>query len=401
MTPAGTLPPQEWMSDPRTHAVMAALATNGLPARFVGGCVRNAILGRTVSDIDIATTAEPAQVIASLERAGLKAVPTGVEHGTVTAVSGGKPYEITTLRKDFETTGRHARVSFTDDWVGDAERRDFTMNALYADPDGTLYDPVDGLADLQARRVRFVGEPARRITEDYLRILRFFRFHAHYGRPPVDAVALDACRAHAQGLRQLSAERVSQELLKLLGADDPAVVLRLMREAGVLDVVLPEATNVDRLQALTCIDDKDPIRRLAAVLDVTPHEAEELAGRLRLSVRDRDRLVRAAKKELTIDAGQRALRAHLYRLGLEPFVDQVYLRAAETGTSPAALLQSGKTWRVPEFPLRGDDVLALGVERGPAVGTLLRAVEDWWIGRDFVPGREELLGELRRAAKGS
>ncbi len=399
MTPAGTLPPQDWIRDPRTRAVMAALAARRLPARFVGGCVRNAILGRAVSDIDIATPAEPAEVIASLERAGLKAVPTGIEHGTVTAVSGGKPYEITTLRKDVETTGRHARVAFTDDWIGDAERRDFTMNALFADADGTLYDPVDGLADLQARRVRFVGEPARRITEDYLRILRFFRFYAHYGHPPADAAALEACRVHAQGLRRLSAERVSQELVKLLGADDPATVLRLMRETGVLDIVLPEAGNIECLAALTRIDDKEPIRRLAAVVDVTPTEAEALADRLRLSGRRRDRLVRAARHELAVDADQRAARAHLYRLGTETFVDQVYLRSAEAGASPAALLQAAQTWHPPEFPLVGDDVLALGVEKGPAVGRLLRAVEDWWIDRDFAPGRAELLGELRRAAK--
>lgn len=400
MTPAGTLPPQDWIRDPRTGAVLAALAAARLPARFVGGCVRNAILGRAVSDIDIATPAEPAAVIASLERAGLKAIPTGVEHGTVTAISGGKPYEITTLRQDVETLGRHARVAFTDDWIGDAERRDFTMNALYADADGTLYDPVGGLADLQVRRVRFVGDPARRITEDYLRILRFFRFYAHYGHPPADGAALDACRAHAPGLRRLSAERVSQELLKLLGADDPAPVLRLMRETGVLEVVLPEAVNVERLAALTRIDDKDPVRRLAAVVDVTPAEAEVLADRLRLSARSRDRLARAARHELAVDADPRTARARLYRLGTEVFVDQVYLRSAEARASPDALLQAAQTWRAPEFPLKGDDVLALGVEKGPAVGTLLRAVEDWWIGRDFAPGRAELLGELRRAAKG-
>lgn len=399
MKPAGALPLQQWMTDPRTRAVLAALTAAGAPARFVGGCVRNAILGRAVGDIDIATAVAPAQVMDLLGRAGLKAIPTGVDHGTVTAISGGRPYEITTLRKDVETTGRHARVAFTDDWAADAERRDFTMNALYADADGTLYDPTGGLADLQARRVRFVGEPARRIAEDYLRILRFFRIFAHYGQPPADGAALAACRAHAESLRTLSAERVSQELLKLLAADDPAAVLRLMGEAGVLDVVLPEATNIGRLQALTRIDDGDPVRRLAAVLAISPAQAPQLGERLRLSVRDRDRLQRAARAEFALDADGRAVRALLYRLGREAFVDQAYLRAAEGGASPQAWLHAAEEWRPPAFPLTGDDVLALGVQKGPAIGRLLRAVEDWWIRRDFAPGRDDLLAELRRAAE--
>lgn len=398
MTPTGKLPLQDWMTDPRTRAVMAALTAAGMPARFVGGCVRNAILARSVGDIDIATPAEPAQVMALLAGARIKAIPTGIDHGTVTAISDGKPFEITTLRKDVETMGRHARVAFTDDWVADAERRDFTMNALYADADGTLYDPTGGLADLQAGRVRFVGDPARRISEDYLRILRFFRIYAHYGTPPADVAALAACRAHAAGLRTLSAERIAQEFLKLLAAADPATVMRLMREVGVLDVVLPEATHVERLAALTGIDDGDPLRRLAAVLALPAEQVPAVAERLRLSLRDRDRLQRAAGSDVVIDVDRRTARALLYRLGPESFVDQAYLRAAERGQSPAALLQLARDWQPPAFSLRGDDVLALGVEKGPAIGRLLRAVEEWWLERDFAPGRDELLAELRRAA---
>ena len=406
MRPAGVLPLQPWMTAASTRSVMAALTAGGAAARFVGGCVRNSILGLGHTEIDIATAAPPSEVMELLRRAGIKAIPTGIEHGTVTAVADGRTFEITTLRKDVETMGRHARVAFTDDWVADAERRDFTMNALYCDADGALYDPTDGLGDLKAGRVRFVGDPARRIQEDYLRILRFFRFFAHYGRPPADVAALNACRAHVEDLRQLSAERIAQELRKLLAANDPTTVLRLMQEVGALAVVLPEAVALDRLQSLTRIDGVDPsnVRRLAAVSRATPADAAAMAERLKLSTRDRDRLVKAAAVVVAGPVDAATARRLVYQLGVESFVDQVYLRWAEAGpgdTRFRPLLDLARTWRAPEFALKGDDVLALGIDKGPEVGRLLRAVEEWWIAREFTPARDELLGQLRRLARGA
>src|SRR5215468_4177027 len=271
MQPSERLDPQPWMIAAETVAVMAALAAAGGEARFVGGCVRDALLGRKVSDIDIATHEPPERVMNLLSRAGIKAIPTGIKHGTVTAVVGVRHFEITTLRRDVETYGRHARVEYTDDWAADAARRDFTMNALFCSADGTIYDPFGGLADLRAQRVRFVGDPAERIREDVLRLLRFFRFHAHYGKPPPDPPALAACRDLAHLLPTLSGERVCAETLKLLSAPQPADVVDLMRESGVLAHFLPEATGIDRMRALVAaeavaprdlVPRPDPLRRL-------------------------------------------------------------------------------------------------------------------------------------------
>ncbi|MFQ5959208.1 MAG: CCA tRNA nucleotidyltransferase, partial [Alphaproteobacteria bacterium] len=248
--PAGTIEPQRWMTVRATRAVVDALRAQGAEVRFVGGCVRDAVAGRKVTDVDIATPDPPETVIRLLEAAGIRVVPTGIKHGTVTAVVARRPFEITTLRRDVETYGRHAKVAFTDDWTADAARRDFTINALFCAPDGTLYDPFGGLDDLRAGRVRFVGDAVQRIREDVLRLLRFFRFYAHYGRPPPDAEALAACRAMALALPSLSGERVCAELLRLLAADDPAAVLELMIEADVLEFVLPEVAGVGALAEL-------------------------------------------------------------------------------------------------------------------------------------------------------
>ncbi len=269
------LAPQPWMEAPATRAVIAALTARGAQVRFVGGCVRDALLGRPVTDVDIATPDEPGRVIELLETAGLKAVPTGVDHGTVTAVAFGRPFEITTLRHDVETYGRRARVAFTDDWTADAARRDFTFNAMSCSPEGRIHDPFGGIADLRARRVRFVGRAEDRIREDVLRLLRFFRFYAHYGAPPPDPEALSAARSLAPLLPTLSGERIAAETLKLLAAPDPAPVMGLMREQGVLAHVLPEAQRIDRLARLTAIETAlglplEPVRRLAAVLEGGP-----------------------------------------------------------------------------------------------------------------------------------
>jgi poly(A) polymerase len=271
MQPSDRLDPQPWMTAPETVAVMAALSAAGGEARFVGGCVRDALVGRKVRDVDIATHEPPERVLNLLARAGIKAIPTGIKHGTVTAVIGARHFEITTLRRDVETYGRHAKVEYTDDWQADAARRDFTMNALFCGADGSIYDPFGGAADLRAQRVRFVGDPEARIREDVLRLLRFFRFHAHYGKPPPDAAALAACRSLAHLLPTLSGERICAETLKLLSAPEPADVIDLMGEAGVLANFLPEATRNDQLRALVALESSaprdlmprtDPLRRL-------------------------------------------------------------------------------------------------------------------------------------------
>jgi poly(A) polymerase len=329
------LEPQPWMTQPETVAVMAALASAGGEARFVGGCVRDALLGRPVTDVDIATHEPPERVMNLLSRAGIKAVPTGIKHGTVTAVVGRKHFEITTLRRDVETYGRHARVEYTNDWAADAARRDFTMNALFCSIDGTVYDPFGGLADLQARRVRFVGDAEARIREDVLRLLRFFRFYAHYGAPPPDAEALAACRKLAPLLPTLSGERVCGETLKLLRAADPAGVIALMREEGVLLQILPEATNIARLRALVTVEGitprdlvtrADPIRRLAALLDGKEASALAVAQRLRFSNVEREHLLGLANgPTISPDLPLPVQHTLIYRLGPERFRDRALI----------------------------------------------------------------------------
>jgi poly(A) polymerase len=383
------------MTDAATRAVLEALGGAG---RFVGGCVRDALLGRAIGDIDIATPLLPEEVIRRLEAAGLKAVPTGIAHGTVTAVARSRPFEITTLRRDVETDGRHARVAFTDDWAADAARRDFTMNALFLDAEGHVFDPVAGLPDLRAGRVRFVGDPEQRIREDVLRLLRFYRFHAHYGRGAADAAARAACRRLAPLLPTLSGERVAAELLKLLAAPDPVPTLAMMVEDGVLAVVLPEARRLDRLAALIPLESApDPLRRLGALLD---SGAGAVAERLRLSNPQRDRLLALEAPPWPVDlAGdERAQRRALHHLGAELYRDLVLLRAAESGDAARAreLLALAAAWRPVAFPLKGRDVTALGVPAGPEVGRVLDALEAWWEAGDFRADRRACLAELRK-----
>jgi poly(A) polymerase len=407
MRPAGRIDTQPWMTAPETAAVMGALAAAGATARFVGGCVRDAVLGRKVKDVDIATDAEPDAVLAALRAKGVRAIPTGIAHGTVTAISGGRPFEITTLRHDVESFGRHARVAFTDDWEQDAARRDLTLNALYCDADGALFDPVGGLADLKAGHVRFVGAARERIAEDVLRLLRFFRFHAHYGKGTPDADALDACAEMAPRLATLSAERVWAEMKRLLTAPDPAAVLHIMAERGVLAHFAPEATRLDRLAALCRVEDAlgrdaDPVLRLAAVLDVDGRGAEAAGLRLRLSNADRGRLVRLAAPEAAVapDMDERARRVALYRLGADIFADLVLLGwAADAAAAWRPLLDAAAAWTYIALPVGGKDVVALGIERGPAIGNLLNRLEAWWIEEDFRPGREACLKTLKALAK--
>jgi poly(A) polymerase len=404
---SGRIDRQAWMEAAATQAVMRALMTEGAKARFVGGCVRNTLLGRKVDDIDIATETAPQETMRLLQAAGIKTVATGVEHGTVTAVAEGRPFEVTTLRRDAETFGRKARVEFTDDWLEDAKRRDFTFNALYCDADGALYDAFDGRADLKKGRVRFVGSAAQRIAEDYLRVFRFFRFLAWYGKPPLDEQAIDAITAAAPRLTDLSGERVQKEMLRLLAADDPVAAVELMHRLCVLDHWLPESSDAARLARLLKIESAgaiaaDPVRRLLALLD-DDIELDPVAARWKLSRVLQTRLAAGLAHEpklASLDA--KSMRALVYRIGNQAALDRVALHAVRSRIGPAhpaliAALQIARDWRAPKFPLSGADVLARGVQPGTDVGLLLAAVEEWWITGDFAADANACRAELKRA----
>ncbi len=414
MEPSGRLDPQPWMTAPETRAVIAALTADGAEVRFVGGCVRDAVIGRPVGDIDIATEDAPERVMTLLAKAGITVVPTGLQHGTVTAVAGKAHFEITTLRRDVETFGRRATVAFTNDWAGDAARRDLTINALSCAPDGRLFDPVGGLADLRARRVRFVGDAETRIREDVLRLLRFFRFYAYYGAPPPDPEALAAARRLAPLLPTLSGERVRNETLKLLVAPDPAAVLGLMRDQDVLGHFLPEGTNLARLAAMVTLEGAAPshlvagadaIRRLAALLAGGAPAAAAVARRLRLSNAERDRLSALCGGPFpTLDLDRAARRRLLYELGRARYRDAALVAWAGALAGAATTeRRDGEDWLEllavaavdpPVFPLRGRDALALGLPAGPQVGRLIDAVERWWIDGDFRADRAACLARL-------
>jgi poly(A) polymerase len=392
-----------WMTAPETRAVMAALGEGN--ARFVGGPVRNALLDKPVSDIDIATSLKPDEVVKYLEAAGLKAVPTGIEHGTITAVAKGKPFEITTLRRDVETDGRHAVVAFSDDWKEDAQRRDFTMNALYASADGEVFDSVGGIEDLNARRVRFVGDPVTRIREDYLRILRLFRFHAWYGESEIDSAALQAAAAEKAGLAGLSGERVQKEVLRLLGAEDPMQSLRAMAATGILGGVLPGALNLPRLERLVAIDtdsffEPDAVLRLAALLPADG--ARAIADKLKLSNAQRERIIdlTRAQEKIVSYLSIKEVRKLLYVLGAQRFKDRVFLKWAEDPKASnamqwRALLALADSWERPKFPLTGENVMAAGVRQGPLIGRILGEVEEWWIDSDFIDDEFSLAERLK------
>ena len=358
--------------------------------RYVGGAVRDDLLGLPVSDIDFATRLRPEEVIERLEAAHIKAVPTGIEHGTITAVADGQPAEVTTLRADVSTDGRRATVAFTDDWMADASRRDFTINALYADPeDGEVYDYFGGLEDLKARRVRFIGDPLVRIAEDHLRILRFFRFHARFGKGAPDAAAIEACTARANDLMALSRERIADELLKLLRLANPAATVALMIERGIFRPVLPEIDGAERLAKLVAAEaagefEPDPIRRLSALLPRDPETAEKIAARLKLSNKARKRIALAADGDLS--ANRQAL---AYWIGMEGAQDRLLL--AGRPEDAAALGE----WPVPRLPISGGRLIKRGVPQGPLVAKTLRAIERAWVAAGFPDGEafQALLAE--------
>lgn len=384
----------DWLTAPHTQGVLRMLARAGHQAWTVGGCVRNALLDRPVADIDIATDAHPEQVMRLARAAGLKPVPTGVDHGTVTVISGGQPYEVTTFRADIETDGRRAVVRYSDDIATDAARRDFTMNALYADAEGEISDPLgEGLDDLRAHRVRFIGDPAERIEEDALRILRFFRFSTWYGRGPLDAAGLAAVRAGRDRLARLSRERIGAEMARLLEAPDPSAVVAAMAEAEILDAVLPGA-HAGRLPALIAAEravDEPPawLRRLAALGDADWTDALRLS---RAQARHLSQLRRARADDLPDHEAA-------YRFGPRVASDAALLRAAAAGTSPPAgwreaIAQGAKA----AFPLGGAD-LGDVVPPGPRMGDLLQRLEAAWIDSRFSLPREALLARAAREAQ--
>jgi poly(A) polymerase len=388
--PALRIDPPAFLANPALVAVMAALPE----ARVVGGAVRDALAGRDGGEIDLATPRTPDQVTEALRASGIRAVPTGLSHGTVTAIAGGRGFEVTTLRRDLESDGRHAVVAFTDDWRADAARRDFTINAMSLTRSGDIFDYFGGISDLRAGILRFVGDPATRIAEDYLRILRYFRFLARYAGGPVDASALAAIRAGAPGLARLSAERVWSEFVRILAAPDPRAAISLMADLGVLAAVLPEGADPSRhARLIEANAPADPLLRLAALLT---GDAAGLATRLRLSAAERDRLVSLrggpVPRPGDHDAALRRLLADEDRTTL---LDRTWLAG---GGAPEWHALRGRLAAIqrPEFPLEGRDVLALGEPEGPRVGALLRTVRQWWLDGGCVAGQEACRAELVR-----
>jgi poly(A) polymerase len=395
-----------WFEAAPARTLFAALNVKGHETRAVGGAIRNSLMGLPVTEVDFATTATPEEVMALAREAGLKTVPTGLHHGTVTVIVDHHPFEVTTLRQDVETFGRHASVRFTGDWAMDAARRDFTINALYADAAGVVHDPLGGYPDVMARRVRFIGSARERIREDYLRILRFFRFTANYGKEP-DPAGLAACIAERQGLARLSAERVHTELLRILVAREPLRALQPMSEAGFLVALLGGVVRVAHAARLIAIEEAeglagDGLRRLAALALMVEEDAKRLTQRLRLSNAEAARLdtMAAVAPHLAARTSALDLRTALYRLGREHFRDRVLIAWARSGAEPddgkwREHLALPERWQAPVFPIKGEDLLSAGMEKGPAIGQNLRALEAAWIASDFTLSREALLQAAR------
>ncbi len=415
-----SLSDQDWFRQPALRRVLDLLNADGGEARIAGGAVRNALMGVPAGDVDIATTLVPQEVVARARAAGIKAVPTGIEHGTVTLVASGTPFEVTTLRRDVETDGRRAQVAFGTDWQQDAERRDLTINALYATADGEVIDLVGGLPDIETRTVRFIGDATQRIAEDHLRILRFFRFFAFYGGGRPDADGLRACARAKDKLASLSAERVWSETKKLLTAADPFRALLWMRQSGVLTAILPETEKwgIDAIPALVAAEqalkwEPDPLLRLAAMVPPDAARLSALAQRLRLSRAEAAYLADwAAAPEVPKTIAETAFDRMLYRTGREGLTTRLKLALAlvrsKAADDPQAMAESARLqrlltrasgWTRPAFPLSGADVLAAGVAAGPAVGKVLGALETEWVEGNFTLDRVALMARLETLAK--
>jgi poly(A) polymerase len=381
-----------WLTAGATARVLQLLNGDGEQARVVGGAVRNALMKLPVGEVDIATTAVPDDVVRRARAAGIKSVPTGIEHGTVTLVVDGQPFEVTTLREDTETFGRHARVSFGRDWNGDANRRDFTINALSVGPDCVVHDYVGGLADIAARRVRFIGDAGKRIEEDYLRILRFFRMHAAFGAGEVDRAGYLACIGGRAGLAALSAERMRMEMLKLLVADGAAGAIEAMADGGLLQAIVGGVTYGGTFAAMIAAERAlglapDAMRRFAALAVAVTEDAKRIATRLRLSNAEAKALDSMGHRWWRL-AGMDEARAkqRLYRLGESPYRDRLLLAWARTGGEAARWIELARLperWSAPKFPLKAADFVARGVAEGPALGHVLTLAEDAWLAADF------------------
>jgi poly(A) polymerase len=419
--PPYSLAQAPWLRAPETRAVLDALKAAGFEARVVGGAVRNTLLARPVADIDIATTALPEQTITAAKAAGLKTIPTGLQHGTITVIADHVPFEVTTLRTDVETDGRHARVAFTADWAADAGRRDFTINALYCDASGTIQDPIGGLTDIEPPRIRFIGDATARIREDYLRILRFFRFTAEYTDGTLDTAGLAACEAERTGLARISSERIQVELLKLLVAPNAQPVLVIIHARGFLRELLGDEdtrTHSDGIHVFARIIEIEKhlqsapcaILRLAALLP-QPVEggaidalAKAVATRLRLSNADRDFLLSAVTPAIghTPVPNANLARAALHAGGAARFQARVLLAWAHRQSAPTdapdwtSLYRLPERWTPPVFPLSGDDLIAAGLSPGPDLGAQLDAMQAWWYDHGLEPDRQTVLAELER-----
>ena len=399
----------DWLTREDTRDLFAALNADGHVARAVGGAVRNTLLGTPVHDVDIATTSSPDVTMELAARAGLRAIPTGIDHGTVTVVVRHTPYEVTTLRTDVETFGRHARVAYTTDWAADARRRDFTINALYCDANGDVFDPLSGYADLQARRVRFIGDASERIREDYLRILRFFRFSAEYAGGSLDEPGLQACHELRAGLDQLSRERVRAELLRLMTAPHAASVVSRIA-ADFLAQLLPDAPDASLFQRVAEIEGAlgrapDAILRLGALSGARPGRALAMRDALRLSSKEFERLARLAMPDPALDVSvpEASAKAFIYRYGSDAFSDGAILAWARSDLSaanPSCAIRArlAERWHPPALPVRGSDVIALGIDAGPRVGKIVAAFEDWWIAAGFPSDAAEVAARLAQIA---
>ena len=393
-----TIDAHKWRCRRGMERLLDALDADDGVTRYVGGAVRDDLLDLPVSDVDLATRFEPEEVIRRLEAARIKAVPTGIDHGTVTAVSDGHPYEVTTLRRDIETFGRHATVAFTTDWEEDAARRDFTINALSADPrTGEVFDYFGGLDDLLERHVRFIGDPLRRIAEDHLRILRYFRFHARFGAGEPDRAALEACTARANDLMALSRERIADELLKLLGLPDPTTTTAIMIDRNILKPVLPEISENGQsaLESLIVSEESakiapDGLRRLAALLPRNAAVAQDVGARLKLSNKSRKRLACAA-----VEDGDQAPEALAYRLGNACAVDRLLL------AGKAAEAKRVAKWHSPRLPIGGGVLIERGLAEGPIVARTLRKIEDRWVMEGFPQGEafEQIVSDALAEAR--
>jgi tRNA nucleotidyltransferase/poly(A) polymerase len=396
----------DWLAAKPVRALFAALDHDGDEARVVGGAVRDALAGRPVGDIDFATTAPPESVMRRAAAAGFRAVPTGIDHGTLTLVAGGTGYEVTTLREDVETDGRRAVVRFGRDWVRDAERRDFTINALSVDAHGTVHDPLGGYPDVLARRIRFIGNADLRIAEDRLRILRFFRFNAQFGAGDIDRDGLAAAIRARNGLRDLSAERIGQEMRRLVMAPEAAPTLALMQDCGVLPVILAGVAYLGPFARLLAFEAAAGVSagfplRLTALGCRVEEDVLRLADRLRLANAERDMmgLSLAAARRMPPPGDERAARRLLHETGVDVFAAAVALAAAWGAADEAAMIRLHglpERWPLPRFPLSGRDALGAGASHGPAVGTLLKALQAWWVAEDFAPDEAALRARLQQ-----